>query len=290
MTEFTQRTTINDIPTTTTSSVTSVDVAQMSSLTTEGEMEIGAKKSPPNLSIDHQPTNPERSVAHDKEKRREEGKRRAKEIAIARKKKEEADSTRKDHNGHGAHNAVKALRFVKWILSTFKDLPLSVVDVAAGTGEVAVRLTFCHHVPSWTVDVRGHDDLHLDTLKKKIIKKLPKKWQEKLICLLPEELRVRAESKMPVQIIERFDSLSQVEGNPALMSAIRGSSLLLGLHADASTEPIVDLAVKYNKAFAVVPCCVFPNLFKQRRTDEGREVRNTDDFIRYLQLVRGEGR
>ena len=229
-------------------------------------------------------------IEQGKAKRREEGKRRAKEIAIARKNKEEADTSTKDHNGHGAHNSVKALRFVKWILSTFDHLPLSVVDVAAGTGEVAVRLNFCHQVPSWTVDVRGHENLHFDTLEKKIIKKLPKKWQEKLISLSPEELRERAESKMPVQIIERFDSLSQVEKNPTLMSAMRGASLLLGLHADASTEPIVDIAIKYNKAFAVVPCCVFPNLFKQRRTDEGREVRSTDDFIRYLQVVRGGGR
>lgn len=69
------------------------------------------------------------------------------------------------------------------------------------------------------------------------------------------------------------------------MRALRKSSLLVGMHADASTEPIVQLAQKYNKSYAVVPCCVFPNLFKDRKVViDGvcRDVRSYEEFVEYL--------
>jgi len=36
---------------------------------------------------------------------------------------------------------------------------------------------------------------------------------------------------------------------------------IIAMHPDEATEMVVDLALKYNKNFAVVPCCVFPNLY-----------------------------
>lgn len=36
------------------------------------------------------------------------------------------------------------------------------------------------------------------------------------------------------------------------------------MHADQATEPLVDWALALNKPFAVLPCCVFPNLFPAR--------------------------
>lgn len=42
-------------------------------------------------------------------------------------------------------------------------------------------------------------------------------------------------------------------------------SALVGLHPDQATDAIVDAAVRFGKPFAVVPCCVFPSLFPQRR-------------------------
>lgn len=34
--------------------------------------------------------------------------------------------------------------------------------------------------------------------------------------------------------------------------------LIIGMHPDGATEYIIKNAIKYNKKFAVVPCCVFP--------------------------------
>ena len=33
--------------------------------------------------------------------------------------------------------------------------------------------------------------------------------------------------------------------------------MLIGMHPDQATETIIDMGLKYQKPFAVVPCCVF---------------------------------
>jgi hypothetical protein len=49
-----------------------------------------------------------------------------------------------------------------------------------------------------------------------------------------------------------------------------------------ATEAIIDTALKFNKPFAVVPCCVFNRLFPERRTKDGQEVVTYPEFITYL--------
>ena len=41
-----------------------------------------------------------------------------------------------------------------------------------------------------------------------------------------------------------------------------------------ATDPIVDTALKAQKPFAVVPCCVFPKMFSARRLQNGSTVRS----------------
>jgi hypothetical protein len=58
---------------------------------------------------------------------------------------------------------------------------------------------------------------------------------------------------------------------------------LVGLHPDQCTEDIVDAALAHDKPFAVVPCCVYPDLFAKRKLKkDGRDVRTYDDFLAYL--------
>ena len=45
---------------------------------------------------------------------------------------------------------------------------------------------------------------------------------------------------------------------------------------------VVDAALALGKPFAVVPCCVFPELFPDRRRRDGAEVREYVDFVEYL--------
>jgi len=83
------------------------------------------------------------------------------------------------------------------------------------------------------------------------------------------------------------------------------SLLLLGLHPDQCTEDILDMALEYNLPVAIVPCCVFPDLFPSRqmmpmkgssenitidtnaneRSSENESavpVRSYEDFLQYL--------
>ena len=82
------------------------------------------------------------------------------------------------------------------------------------------------------------------------------------------------------------------------------ATILVGLHPDECTEDIVDVALQYNKPFAIVPCCVFTGFFplrvlpprrrnedddngQQQEQEQPRPVRTYEDFIEYLLLKNG---
>jgi len=75
-----------------------------------------------------------------------------------------------------------------------------------------------------------------------------------------------------------------------LTAELLACDVLVGMHPDQATEPIVDFCLRSGKPFAVVPCCVFPELFPGRVVrdgdagdeEEGREVREYGEFVRYL--------
>ena len=60
------------------------------------------------------------------------------------------------------------------------------------------------------------------------------------------------------------------------------------MHPDEATEEIIKQALKYNKPFAVVPCCVFPKLFPNRQLKNGTYVRTYDQFIEYLMSLHSD--
>ena len=64
---------------------------------------------------------------------------------------------------------------------------------------------------------------------------------------------------------------------------VAGCSALVGLHADQATEWIVDEALRLDKPFLVVPCCVFPSLFDARiHPVTAAPVVSHQDFVEYL--------
>jgi hypothetical protein len=71
-------------------------------------------------------------------------------------------------------------------------------------------------------------------------------------------------------------------------------SLVIGLHPDEATEPIVGFALEAGLPFAVVPCCVFPRLFPHRRLDVGGgqvvAVKGYAQLVQYLMQKGGAGR
>jgi len=57
---------------------------------------------------------------------------------------------------------------------------------------------------------------------------------------------------------------------------------MVGCHPDEATEDIVDTALAHGLPFAVLPCCVYPKKFNQRKTLCGGGVKKHGAFIEYL--------
>ena len=83
-------------------------------------------------------------------------------------------------------------------------------------------------------------------------------------------------------IFEHFAAEFWGDTDGPVGSAVGGCDVLVGMHPDQATEPIVDAAIELGKPFAVVPCCVFPELFPERRTKDGDSVRTYVQFLDYL--------
>ena len=272
-----------------------------------------------------------------RQRNKEEGKRRALEISIA--KRQQQSNVEGGCNGkntldaknnitggkratrssarHGARNQHRHKHFSKWILENFshiindcgdgnddisnqndpektnETMPMHILDVAGGKGELSARLCLCHSLRVVMVDPRPADVSSVYT--NSVVPKLPKKWRASLKTRLDEcpkfvddELEKRfSQLVMPFSAPSNADDENKKSfGCASLHEAVQNASLIIGLHADGATEAIVDAAILFNKPFVVVPCCVFPNLFRQRflvvktpstdNTSESHSVPNDD--------------
>jgi len=165
-------------------------------------------------------------------------------------------------DGAVANHGGRFGELASWLVATYGAACLNggagVLDVAGGRGGLSFQL-HCHMDIRCTlleprcVELKSHQRRHL--------KKHPE-----LGCYA----HVRA------RLDESFEATD--EGRDLL----RHCSVLVGLHSDEATEAIVAAAVKHRKPFAVVPCCVFPNVFSMRRLADGRPVRSYDEFCTWL--------
>jgi hypothetical protein len=197
---------------------------------------------------------------------------------------------------HGARNENRHKLFVKWLLDKFPELEKQqsasnnqnqkhILDVAGGKGEVAARLTMCHRQKVVMVDPRPADIA--SCFENFVLPKIPNKWQARLESRKadnPNFVKDTVNERFR-QIVSLFDDHT-LETSEELQQAVQNASVLLGVHADGATEAIVTAALRFNKPFVVVPCCVFPNLFTERRVeeDDGRvvPVRSHDQFCKFL--------
>jgi hypothetical protein len=144
----------------------------------------------------------------------------------------------------GARNRFSV--FAEFILKEFPEAR-SIADVGGGRGLLSAELLIAGCIPT-VVDPRP-------------VGKLPHKVRRKFRKLalrcgrLPglARCRIRAEALMPWD----YD-------------------LIVGLHPDSATEPVVRLAVAARKPFAVVPCCVMP------LDGRGRSFKEWVEYLRSL--------
>ncbi|KAG0002755.1 hypothetical protein BGZ80_004657 [Entomortierella chlamydospora] len=125
---------------------------------------------------------------------------------------------------------------------------------------------------------------------------------EGLEDLIPTALTYPLQATEPARIQTMLDDQFLV----IHQDLISGASILIGLHPDQATEPIVRTALKLGKPFAVIPCCVFgrdnphrrlPRLPKKGLETEEcveneenndpltRPVTSYDDFVTWLSTL-----
>jgi len=96
------------------------------------------------------------------------------------------------------------------------------------------------------------------------------------------ERRRLKKQKMAQFVVPRLCSLLDDQFVGKHPGVLEEASIIIGMHPDQATEPIVTMALQHHKPFAVVPCCVFAHENPQRRLLGGGEVNTTLDFIQYL--------
>jgi len=67
------------------------------------------------------------------------------------------------------------------------------------------------------------------------------------------------------------------------LETILSAKLVVGFHPDQATDAGIDLAKELDIPYCVVPCCVFPSEFPNRRLADGSRVRCYSELIQYLQ-------
>jgi len=251
-----------------------------------------------------------------KQQKKEEGRLRALEISKAKQNTNNTNVSNNNKRGnrksarHGARNQHRHKIFAKWILDTFGHIleessivkeidatttdkstqqQMHILDVAGGKGELSSRLSLCHSQKVVMIDPRPADieSVYLNS----VVPKLPKKWQESIkdkLKLNPSFVQDLIDDRF-TQLVMPFtspyqstisidDSIVNGYTDSKLDEAVKNATLIIGLHSDGATEAIVDAALLYKKPFVVVPCCVFPNLFRERYISAEMNVA-TDETI-----------
>ncbi|KAF9288257.1 hypothetical protein BGZ68_000542 [Mortierella alpina] len=124
-------------------------------------------------------------------------------------------------------------------------------------------------------------DQDIDSLNGSSIASAERRQTDNSDIDLKERRRVKKQ-KMAQFVVPRLCSLLDDQFVMKHPGVLEQASIVIGMHPDQATEPIVTMALQHHKPFAVVPCCVFAHENPQRRLLGGGEVNTTLDFIQYL--------
>ena len=222
-----------------------------------------------------------------------------------------ADGDPHAEGGGAKTKAARARVFVDWLVETFGVEALSrgsgVLDVAGGRGDVSFELHTKRGVPCTLVEPR---ERKLNRMQHKWLKarvrKEAKNGREEAKNGREEDENGREEAKngreedgngheeagngsdattppsrrtdapiaddagvLCAQVREMF--------TPENWHKFEECAVVVGMHPDEATESIVDFAVARGKPFAVVPCCVFPAMFPDRRVRRDGEGEGGDE-------------
>lgn len=156
--------------------------------------------------------------------------------------------------------------FVRWLEQTYGRalLEKGVLDVAGGRGLVAVEAI-----------IRGlRRCVVVDPRPMRIFRRDRRRISKAIGVPLDDNASLLTASQRTELFGKRF-----VDSNKELVNSV---GIFVGMHPDEATEPILDNALRLQKPFAIVPCCVFSYENQHRRTPEGNLVTSYEDFVAYL--------
>lgn len=197
----------------------------------------------------------------------------------------------------GANDRSRFGKTVEFILQEFGGyqslVTKPILDIAGGSGALAFELSVRNSLNCVVVDVRP---VRL-TVQQKQHLKFRERCLESLsaappTCTMATNLRNRFTAKSFEQFVTLLDSNSVLESaNQTLdetqarlrdLLQTRNCSVMVGLHPDQATDHIIDIGLTLNIAWVVIPCCVFPNLFRRRLLRNGKTVRSYEDLCAYI--------
>lgn len=187
--------------------------------------------------------------------------------------------------------------FADWIIETYGRAHLThgIIDVAGGKGRMAIELALHRNLPAVQVVDPNISMLSRYTSHKiaRLAAQFPEphfmnEYLHPLIQYLDPNVRENCNINQVSLFLDQlgvdfhqslFDQEYCTKLQPEKWTR---ASLVIGMHPDEATEAIVDAALASGKAFAVIPCCVFPSLFPDRLLNN-KPVRQLSEFIAYLQ-------
>jgi hypothetical protein len=178
---------------------------------------------------------------------------------VDRQRRGETEEQKRERQLGTEDKGQRAKVFCDWIIDTWGEAALNtglILDIAGGRGDLAFELATRRGLHCAVVDPRPA--------------KL-KKWQ------------VKYQKKNPQANIAKY---YQDYFNSSFLSShsIPPSSvqLVVGLHPDEATEPLVAEALSLGLDFCVIPCCVFSSSFPDRRLKDGSSPSSYEQFCEYL--------
>jgi len=176
--------------------------------------------------------------------------------------------------GEAAAKSQRADLFAAWLVRRFGAEALrsgrGVLDVAGGgAGGLSFFLSVVHGVPCTVVDPRPP---HLSRRQRR---------------LLEAATAAAAAAGAQPPCLPRHEPRMWEAGSWGEL--LPGASAVVGMHPDGATDGIVQAALAAGLPGAVVPCCVFPNLFTARRLAGGARVRSREELVAHLLEKAGAG-
>ncbi|CEM36797.1 unnamed protein product [Vitrella brassicaformis CCMP3155] len=186
----------------------------------------------------------------------------------------------------------RAALFCDWLVSIYGVDYLSsgsgVIDVAGGRGEVAFELTVIRGIPATVIDPRPMK-----------LNKAQFRWlaSERSMTRMQSVAFLHGSIPQIRDILdESFFGRADPSETPSRLSLFERCSVIVGMHPDEATGILVDMAVRFGKPFAVLPCCVFGHLFPERtitvtagegeggaaRQSQERPVKTYDDLCEWI--------